>query len=352
MTVRKQILTSMPRCYSCVPMAVHGKPGVLFATEGEGPCVRFAAPDFATPEVVWSEPGGTMSMVPLPGADGEFLAVQKFFRMYQWEEAKLVWVRPPLQPGEAWRVTDLVTLPYLHRFDVLEGADGTRYVVAATLAEAKDSKDDWSRPGCIWRGELPASPDEPLILRVLRHGITQNHGYCRATWRGRASGLFTGREGVFAVTPPAKRGAEWTVEHVLTCPVSDVAVADIDGDGEAELATLDPFHGNTFRIWKKKNESWSPVFEHPDHSEFYHAVWGGMLDGAPAFIGGCRRGSQALFVVRCTGTEPLDFTCTVLEEGVGPSNVAVFPAAENGTGHDIILSANREIAQAALYHLE
>ena len=350
MFIRKQDLVAMHRCYACVPLTVGDVPGVLFATEGEGPCLRFTGPDFARVETVWEGPGGTMSMVPLPGRDGEFLAVQKFFRMFQWEEACLVWVRPPAGAGEAWRVNHLLTLPYLHRFDVLTGADGTLYVVAATLARAKESKEDWSQPGSLYWGLLPDAPEHPLRMQPLREGITQNHGYCRAQWQGRESGLFTGREGVFAVTPPETKGGIWRLEHILRNPVSDVAVLDVDGDGEPELATLSPFHGACFRVWKKQEGAFRPVYEHPDHSDFYHVVWGGMLGGQPTFLGGCRRGSQALFMLRCTGQPPLSFTATVLDEGVGPSNVAVFPAAKNGCGHDIVLSANREAGWAALYH--
>ena len=91
-----------------------------------------------------------MSMVPIPGTNGEFLAVQKFFKMFQWEEAKLVHVKP-LADGR-YAVTDVLHLPYIHRFDLLPVGDRL-YFIGCTLATTKDSREDWSNPGKIFVGE-------------------------------------------------------------------------------------------------------------------------------------------------------------------------------------------------------
>ena len=87
------------------------------------------------------------------------------------------------------------------------------------------------------------------------------------------------------------------------------------------------------------------VFEHPEVSEFYHVVVGATLAGVPVFIGGCRRGKQQLFYVRASRSAPLELQVEVIEEGVGPSNIHVLHEA----GRDIIVAANREKAEAALY---
>jgi len=86
-----------------------------------------------------------MSFVPLQGTNGEFLSNQKFFRMFQWEEATIVWVRP--QADGTFAVKELFTLPYIHRFDVLTAADGHQYFIGCTLATKKETKEDWSSPG-------------------------------------------------------------------------------------------------------------------------------------------------------------------------------------------------------------
>ena len=109
MKFEKRFLTEMNRCYSASSIVVDGQSRILLATEGEGPCLAWSGPDYAARHTVWDGPGGTMSMVPIPGTDGEFLAVQKFFKMFQWEEAKVVHVRPLSSGG--YEVTDLLHLP-------------------------------------------------------------------------------------------------------------------------------------------------------------------------------------------------------------------------------------------------
>ena len=113
----------------------------------------------------------------------------------------------------------------------------------------------------------------------------------------------------------------------------------------SEFATIEAFHGEYFRIYKKIDGVFKKVFEHPEITEFYHVVVGTTLAGDPVFIGGCRRGKQQLFYVRATQTTPLELEAVVIEEGVGPSNAYVLHEKER----DVLVSANREKAEAALY---
>jgi hypothetical protein len=128
-------------------------------------------------------------------------------------------------------------------------------------------------------------------------------------------------------------------------PISDIAAIDIDGDGELEFATIEPFHGSHFRVYKRVDGVYRKVYEHPEVSEFYHVVVGTTLAGKPVFVGGCRRGRQQLFYVHALQNAPGVLQAEVIEEGVGPSNVHVM----HEPGRDIIVSANREKAEAALY---
>jgi hypothetical protein len=79
--------------------------------------------------------------------------------------------------------------------------------------------------------------------------------------------------------------------------------------------------------------------------DFGHVVWGGKLRGIPTIIGGYRRNEKELFIIQCDDKEKLTFKTQVIEAGVGPSNVAVI----NDDDRDIIISANRELGEAALY---
>jgi hypothetical protein len=340
MKIEKRVLTEMNRCYSANNIVVDGQARILLATEGEGPCLAWSGADYNVQHTVWEGPGGTMSIVPIPGTNGEFLAVQKFFKMFQWEEAKVVHARPLSSGG--YEVSDVLHLPYIHRFDLLS-VGGRNYFIGCTLATTKESKEDWSNPGKIWVGEFTGPG--PLQLTVLKDGLSKNHGYSRLTRDGVMSGLVTCAQGAFEVTPPQAAGAEWALTQLMDWPISDISAIDIDGDGELEFATIEPFHGEYFRVYKKIDGSFKKIYEHPEITEFYHVVVGTTLAGRRVFIGGCRRGKQQLFYVQAGSTDPLSLEASVIEEGVGPSNVCVM----HEEGRDIIVAANREKGEAALY---
>jgi len=339
MDIQKRFLTTMNRCYAASHIVVGGQTRLLLATEGEGPCLAWSGADFEDEHVVWDGPGGTMSIVPIEGTDGEFLAVQKFFKMFQWDEAKIVHVRPVTG---GYRVSDLLHLPYIHRFDLLPVGD-RHHFIGCTLSTHKDSKEDWSHPGQVWVGEYTGPG--ALQPTLLKDGLTKNHGYSRLHRPEGWCSLVTCEQGAFEITPPALPGAAWSVRQFMDWPISDIAAIDIDGDGELEFATIEPFHGAHFRIYKRRGEGYEMIFEHPEVSDFYHVVVGTTLRGQPVFIGGCRRGRQQLFYVHARRRAPLELQAVLIDEGVGPSNVHVV----HEPGRDVIVAANREKAEAALY---
>jgi hypothetical protein len=339
MKVEKRFLTTMNRCYAANHIVVRGQTRLLLATEGEGPCLDWRGPGYAEPHTVWAGPGGTMSMAPVEGTDGEFLAVQKFFKMFLWDEAQLVHVRPQ---GDGYAVTELLQLPYLHRFDLLDSG-GRRHLIACTISTHKETKEDWSRPGQVWVGDFRGA--EPLQLRLLKDGLTQNHGYSRLQRPDGPCSLVTCAQGAFEITPPRTPDGDWSVRQIMDWPISDIAAIDIDGDGELEYATIEPFHGCWFRVYKRVGSGWERIFEHPEVSDFYHVVVADTLRGEPVFIGGCRRGKQQLFALRARQRRPLELEAVLIDEGVGPANVHVLHEA----GRDLILAANREKAEGALY---
>lgn len=64
----------------------------------------------------------------------------------------------------------------------------------------------------IYVGEIPEDLNKPIDLKVIKEGLTKNHGYCRAYHNGKMVGLVTSQEGVFRVTPPQSDDEEWTIE--------------------------------------------------------------------------------------------------------------------------------------------
>jgi hypothetical protein len=321
-----------------------GSVRAFYASEAHDACYSLPLPscDTSDKRLVWEGPGGTMSMVPLEDRPGEFLAISKFFRLYQWEEAEIVWVWPDGKGG--FNTKSLLNIPYIHRFDAIKTKKGL-YFIGCNLSDKKEAKDDWSVAGNIFVGDIDLESREIKNVRTLKTGLYRNHGYCRDIQDGVTRSLIGCHNGIFAVTAPGMGGDDWNVEQIADISASDMAMVDLDGDGVKELATIEPFHGQYFRIYKMIDGKWQQIFQHPEVTEFYHVVWGGTLDGVPAFVGGCRRGKQQLFAVVWENGAPKVIT---IDEGVGPSNVSVY-RSEAG---DMILSANRETAEAAVYRVK
>lgn len=340
MTIRKTVLARLDKCYATAAFEIGGELKYIVATEGVGPCIAW--PDSTrVPETVWEGPGGTMNIVPIPGYPDQFLATQDFVPTFQAKESKVVHVT--WKDGE-WTVRHLMTVPYLHRFDIRE-QNGKRYFIGATLALYKESKDDWTKPGAVYVGELPEVLDGPFPIRPVLSGITKNHGFCRCTWKGRAACLVSGVEGLFAVYLPKAPGEEWETECLINHEVSDMAVCDIDGDGLDEIATIEPFHGSSGRIYHQTGAGMEAVLEH--EYEFGHVVWGGTIAGKPAFVIGGRKGNRELNIFTWNAASS-DFDRTLVDNSGGPSNIAVWHKPDM----DVILAANREIGEVALYEIE
>ena len=337
----KKVLDDLDHCYAVGSILFNGRRKLLFAAENDGPCYAY---DEQTGEkvVVWEHPGGTMSMIPIPDTNGEFLAVQGFRSGFMAQGTSLAWVVP--KEEGPWQVKTVLVHPFIHRFDILS-AGGVNYLLLCTLANSKKDKEDWSDPGKLWVAELPKDLNQPIYPEIIAENMLKNHGYCRVNWNGKMAGLTTCANGLFVVTPPQQKGEKWSIEKLIDRPISDVAAVDIDGDGELELATIEPFHGNQFLINKKTEKGYEVVYRYPNEMDFGHVVWGGTLCGTPCFIGGVRRKNKELFCIRSAKAETLCFTTEIIEAGQGPSNVAVLNEQEK----DVILAANREAAQAVLY---
>lgn len=344
MKFQKKTIEKQDHCYAVEVMKIHERPYAFFAAENHGSCFAINCDTLRDRKQIWTEPGGTMSIAEIPNRDGEFLAVQKFFRLWDWEEACLVWVKPAADG--TWQAKKLFTLPYLHRFDILK-RDGRNWLIACTLASHKKTLADWSCPGGVYVTELPSDWDGAFELKELRSDFYQNHGYFRLERRNYNEGLITCEQGVFVFTPPAAGSSKWNVKQIMTQPTSDAAMIDIDGDGKEEIATIERFHGCYFRIYKNVNGKWKQIFEHPEVTEFYHVVKAGTLCGKKVFIGGCRRGKQQLFVVTWDNITKKPII-QVMDEGVGPSNAVIY----NGSNGDRILVANREAGEATCYFVE
>lgn len=336
----KQRLCDLPFCYAVNVIQAEGRTKYIFATDDTGPCYAVDAQTLER-ELVWEGPGGTMSIVPVPGQDGTFLASQNFMPGFAAARARIVKVT---RREGRWAVEPWMELPYVHRFDILE-RNGMYYFLGCILSGTDQEHAQWEVPGML--AAAPLSPDfaPPPRLDVIAGGMSRNHGYCKVQRPGFTQAYTACDQGVFQVTPPECPGGTWDVLKLIGEAVSDVAVCDIDGDGLEELAVISPFHGDALRIFRPEKDGYREIYRHPKALPFLHALWGGRLAGRPVFLAGCRGGDRELLLIQSSGGM---LEARLIEAGFGSSNVAV----SLQDGQPVLLTANRESHEAALFRIQ
>lgn len=345
MKIEKKIMGTLTKCYSIAPLHYRQKDHILVAAEKQDACIMFDL-EGNQEEVVWEGPGGVMTMVQVPGTDGQFLATQKFYSPNDSQNAKIVVATPKREGG--WEVQTLVELPFVHRFDILERG-GVRYLIACTLKSGHRHKDDWSIPGKVYAAVLPDdlgrfNEKHQLELEVIQDGMTKNHGCYRAEEQGVTTVLISAEQGVFQFVPPESPERKWEVRWLLSEPASDAVLEDLDGDGERELIIISGFHGGEVHIFKQIDDRYQPVYCYPD-AEFAHAVYGGEFCGKKAVVIGHRKGSRDLLAFTWNGSE---YVVHKLDRDCGPANVCHYIY----NGKDVLVSTNREINEIAMYCCE
>lgn len=348
MKLTKKVIGNLEKCYSLAPLVYQGKRHMLVAAEKINQC-RLYDLDGNLEEVIWDEPGGTMSMVQIPGADGQFLATHQFYSPNDSKEAKIVLASPS---ASGWAIRTIANLPFVHRFDIIS-RNGTNYVIACTLKSGHEYKEDWTSPGKIYVAVLPEDLTEideahPLEIKPIKEGMLKNHGYCKAEVDGVEKAFVASNEGVFCVTPPEDEAGDWEIEMLIDEASSDMALADFDNDGELEMLTISPFHGEKISIYKKQGGTWNKIYTYEKDAEFAHGIWGGKLGGKQGVLIGHRKGERDLLFFSCSDAKKLTFEAELLDHNVGPANVLAY----EHNGGQYILSANREIDEIALYQVQ
>ena len=348
MEIEKRVISNLNKCYSIAPLHYQGKDHLLIAAEKQDPCYLFDL-EGNLEDKIWDGPGGVMSMVQVPGTDGQYLSTYKFYSPNDSKEAKIVIVTPKAK-GD-WEVRTLVNLPHVHRFDILS-RDGKNYLIACALKSGHEFKEDWSMPGKVYAAELPSDlsgfdEEHQLPLTVLKDNMLKNHGYYRVMEDGVPTSVISCNEGIFRFTPPAAGESRWKIETLLETPASDAVLVDMDEDGEKELCVLAPFHGEQVSIYKKIDGAFKKVYDLPEPAEFTHAIYGGDLCGKPSFVVGHRKGKRNLMVIRYDKAAG-DYTVELIDEDCGPANVFHYVYE----GKNILISTNREINEVARYTIE
>ena len=350
MKVEKKVISNLNKCYAMSELTYKGQHCFLVAAEKHDPCYLFSE-DGTQLETVWTEPGGVMTMAPVPGGDGQFLATHKFYSPNDSLEAKIVIVTP--KGKDNWEVRTLCKAPFVHRFGILNRA-GVNYLIVCCLKSGHEYKNDWRFPGACFGAPLPSdlssfNDDNPLQLELIKGGMLKNHGYCKIEHGGHDAALVGCEEGTFIFDPPAVLGAPWSVTQVSSVPSSDSVLIDFDSDGKLELGCISPFHGNSLTIWHlDEHGNYVPQWKYsrPEaETEMIHATWSCNLLGKPTWIVGWRKGTKDTVAITWD-KEAGDYHIDFLDKNTGCANAMHFV---NKDGKDVIVATNREIDEVAMY---
>ena len=350
MKVEKKVISNLNKCYAISGLTYKGEHCFLVAAEKTDPCYLFAE-DGTLLETVWTEPGGVMTMVPVPGADGQFLATHHFYSPNDSLNAKIVIATP--KGKNDWEIRTLCHVPFVHRFGILSRG-GSNYLIACALKTGHEYKNDWRFPGACYGAVLPDDlsgfdDDHPLKMELIADGMLKNHGYCKISHGGHDAALVACEDGTFIFDPPAVRGADWEVTQISSIPSSDSVLIDLDGDGKQELGCISPFHGNSLTIYHlDEHDNYVPQwkYDRPEaETEMIHATWTCEMLGKPTWIIGWRKGTKKTIAITWDA-EAGTYKTDVIDENTGCANAMHF---KNSEGKDVVIGTNREIDEVAMY---
>jgi hypothetical protein len=347
MKIKKTPLTSFKSPYSICSGMLDGRRMAASGSENIGGELRLHLLEQHLSIGVSENPGGFMAIIPTDSFGGPgLLTAEGLHPNFITKDAGISLYSPENGWSGPWNRRRLVDLPYIHRMALVR-AGGRRSLIAATLCGAKEHIDDWSRPGAVYEVVLPekqrgsSSISSPV---TLLDGVTKNHGmYVKSVGSGECV-YISGEEGIFTLQMSGEDEG-WIVKRIINRPVSELAVCDLDEDGEDEVATIEPFHGDRLCVYKQIDGRFEPVFE--ADTETGHGIWAGRLGGGTGFVHGSRAGARDLFLYHLRDAGTWKFERIVLDRGVGTAQIAV----ENLSGHDVLYAANNHTDEVAAYEL-
>lgn len=352
MKVEKKVLANLNKCYSIAPLTVEGKPCFLVAAEKQDPCYLFSEAGEQL-ETVWDGPGGVMTMVQVPGVDGQFLATRKFYGPNDGADASIV-IATRKAAGD-WEIRTLCNVPFVHRFGILNRG-GVNYLLACCLKSGHSYKNDWRFPGESYGAVLPADlsgydSEHQLEMTLLQDDMLKNHGFSIFQHGGHDAALVGCEAGAIIFDPPMVPGGDWVITKVLDIPTSDAVLVDFDGDGKDELGVISGFHGNSLTIYHlNEHDHYVPQWKYaaPEaDTEMLHATWADTILGKPTWVVGWRKGTKDTIAITWDA-EAGNYKTEFIDQNTGCANAFHFV---NSAGQDVVIGANREINEIAMYTL-
>lgn len=349
MKITHRTVARLPRGYSItvIPGTERdGLPSFLAGSEGEAELLLFEPPDF-TPVVIARAPGGYISAAPIVRGGRRYVVASTLFKP-GFDAAESSLALYPIDQGECPPPRHIARVPYAHRVAALRHA-GRDLVLVSTLCAAKSFKEDWTRPGGIHLIEVPGDLSNPWPVRQIVTGLNKNHGmdFAQLGRERRPGYLLSAMEGLFFMPLPDNPGGAWRTEQIFNGESSDAFAFDWDGDGEPEVFSISPFHGNTLTLHKRRDDAWRRTVIHEDLS-LGHIVWAGALLGMPALLAGSRRERRELRLYRPSTSGGVDPSYELIDEGIGPTQIAVFPL---GAERAVLYVAAHGMDEVRVYEL-
>lgn len=346
--VKHVIATDIQKPYAVCTFDGNAGKGFVVAAEKRGPIRLYATDGTALCDIDSGETG-VMTLLQTPDRTDQLLATHRFFSPnFGGDDAQIVaYTR---SPAGTWDRTLVCDLPYVHRFGVLAGTDGTRWLMACTIKGAcRPVRDDWSVPGAVYAAPLPdrleVLGDKPLQLTCIANCQPQNHGFWVAPNRGYA--LVGTAAGVFRCDPPPCPSGTWQIRCLLIGSTSDMCAIDLDGDGKQEIVSFSPFHGQSLVVWHEgtTQDRFERVWTDPVARPCLHAIRPCAMGDKPCVLVGHRQGKGDLLYLTFDDGE---YRMDLIDHGCGPASCTAFADSRGQQ----ILAANRETDEVALYNVE
>ena len=335
MDAKKRVLFELPTVYTADVFEYNGSLHIGAGPEKEG-VVKLYNMDSGSIELIEPVPGGTMSLMPIPGKANTFVSVMGLFPPFIGFEAGIYL---HTKKDESWLTTRVLHIPFAHRCDILT-INGVDYLFSACVSKYKKNVEDWNEAGELHVTDLSKGIwDKELVIGNLwkNHGMLKYPAYNFPLLgiKSEHDILFiSGVEGIYAIF---WAGGTFKTGRIFDREVSEFAFLEINKT--LYMATIEPFHGNTFNMYRFE-DSFQKIFESP--LEFGHGLSAGCFRGKPSVAVGNRRGSMALELFRYENGQ---FTQHLLEESVAPTQTKFF----NHLGVEYLLSANQNKNEVAIY---
>ncbi len=319
MEFEKRKLSDADMGYFITHMNILDEDRIIAAPEANGPVLAFAPPTYEA-QVLTPEPGGCMGFAPVPERSDAFLMITQFYPIFKSEGAGIDLFQAADGLNTPWQGKRVIDLPFVHRICMVgNGID--HFLVAASVCGGKDFQDDWSRPGQTYVAAVPSDPEGSWNLVPVMEGIHRNHGMQVGSFASRPCVYIAGDEGLFALEIPQPGTKEWKTRAILKHPISEVYAADLDEDGQDEIAVIEPFHGNAMSVYKNVQGDWTKIYS--AELAFGHGLWAGSLGGENVVIAGNRADHKNLVCFQVTSTDPFAMEESVIDAGSGTTNMDV-----------------------------